>query len=171
MPEATTINCTDDEYLLNKYTCGICTDQIPNGEIISLKCNPSKHIFCYDCISDWYKEIKPKKHSGNYSTINICPICRKNGGFLPCIKNDTFIKGIHIFNNSGSSNNNNNNEIHICNAKLKTKEGYCTAKGNPKYGGLCGIHRIKDKPIIENSQLPQVDGSGTVFGANPNIIG
>ena len=165
MPEASKINCTDDEYLLKKYTCGICSDLIPNGEIIALKCNPSKHIYCYDCISDWYKEIKNKKHTGNYTTVNICPICRKNGGFLPCLKNDNFIKGIHIFNNIDV-------EIKLCNAKLKTKEGFCTAKGNPKYGGLCGIHRVKDKALaINNNNIVEVTNeNNNNFGNDPIII-
>ena len=83
----------------NKYLCNICSDPISKDKIISLKCNPDKHIFCYDCIKEWYCEISNKKkhkhHHENYTIITMCPICRCNGGLLPVYKNDIPIKGVN----------------------------------------------------------------------------
>ena len=38
----------------NNFTCNICSEVIPEKRVIGLKCNVKKHIFCYDCINDWY---------------------------------------------------------------------------------------------------------------------
>ena len=159
MPNAKLIQCSDEEYLSKKYLCNICTDEIPNGEIISLTCNPELHIFCYDCISDWYKEIKNKKFSGNYPIINICPVCRQSGGFLPCIKNDNYIKGIHIPTYTQQPPKV-KVEVHICNAYIKKKDKYCTIRGKPEYGGFCGYHKnnknnlsLEDSSNVEDSPV------------------
>jgi hypothetical protein len=117
-----------------KYTCNICTDEIKDDKIIGLNCDPLKHIFCYDCIFDWYKQIQisKKKYTVNYQTHNMCPICRKNGGLLPiCL--DKKIKGIHNMKLV--------NPIKVCGCKLLTSTGYCKTVGNEKYGGYCGKHK------------------------------
>ena len=80
------------------YICNICSDKITEN-IIALKCEPTKHIFCYDCILEWYSVLKKKKsaytYSNNYSIITMCPVCRNDGGLLPCCYGEKF-KGIHI---------------------------------------------------------------------------
>ena len=127
------------------YLCNICSENIDDDKIIGLKCSPDKHFFCYDCIFDWYKEIKNSiNNHNNYSHKNICPICRKNGGFLPIHSNYTPIKGINIFSkvNTPKSINiiNPDKKPHECGVKLKTKSGYCISTGKFKYGGFCGKH-------------------------------
>jgi Ring finger domain len=83
------------------YMCNICCEEFTSKKVV-LACNPS-HIFCYDCILDWYK-----KNSGVVSTSyngkseyedRKCPICRKDGGFLKIpseIGNQNKLPGIHI---------------------------------------------------------------------------
>lgn len=125
--------------------CNICLEDIENDKIVSLICHHS-HIFCYDCIFDWYKEIKNSVNNhNNYSHKNICPICRKNGGFLPIHNDYTPIKGINIFekvkvNTSKPIIINPNKEPNECGVKLKTKPGYCMSTSKIKYGGFCGKH-------------------------------
>ncbi len=87
--------------------CNICCEEItdPTHKVV-LACNP-KHIFCYDCIFEWYKKsIGSSTYSGSisYSVENgvndrKCPICRKDGGFLkipPNIVNQNKLPGIHM---------------------------------------------------------------------------
>ena len=129
----------------NKYLCNICSDPISKDKIISLKCNPDKHIFCYDCIKEWYCEISNKKkhkhHHENYTIITMCPICRCNGGLLPVYKNDIPIKGVNNMINIIPINIPSQKVLsHKCNAKFKTKEGYCQSLGKPMYNGFCGLH-------------------------------
>jgi len=124
--------------------CNICLEDIEDNKIVSLICHPS-HIFCYDCIFDWYKEIKNSiNNHNNYSHKNICPICRKNGGFLPIHSNYTPIKGINIFSKVNTSKSiniiNPDKKSYECGVKLKTKSGYCISTGKIKYGGFCGKH-------------------------------
>ena len=118
--------------------CNICSDIIENDKIIALGCDPSKHIFCYDCILDWYKELKINKKSEYNCISTMCPICRKNGGLLPMHDNYPFMQGIHLYNNLNHLNG-------ICGAKFSTKTGYCKKIGKPCYGGFCVTH-IKCKP-------------------------
>lgn len=121
--------------------CNICSEKINDNELIRLKCNPSKHFFCYTCILDWYKEVKKLKYT-NFYTQNMCPICRKNGGLLPLIDlNNTItvpIKGIHKIVKDNKTNN--KIKLPVCGFKLKTKDGFCQVIGKEKYSGLCGIH-------------------------------
>jgi hypothetical protein len=120
-----------------KHLCNICSDQIETDKVIALKCDPKKHIFCYDCIFEWYYQLNKKKNTSNYPTVNICPICRKKGGLLPVYGNKKPIKNINIMNNQ-----NQNILINICGAKLKTKNGaVCNKIGKTEYSGLCGIHK------------------------------
>ena len=132
-----------------KYNCNICSEEIKHDKIVGLKCNPTKHIFCHDCIFDWYKQTAMNKntHMGN-NEKNICPICRKNGGLLP-ICNNKFLKGITV-NLIENTENIVNNPIKLekicCNAKLLSKDGFCTAKGKSEFGGLCGKHVKKTPP-------------------------
>ena len=79
----------------NEYKCNICSEIIENDKIIGLRCNPEKHIFCYDCIFDWYNELKINKKFDYSATLNMCPICRKNGGLLPLYNGSIYITGIH----------------------------------------------------------------------------
>lgn len=65
---------------MNK-TCNICCEDIQESRLVTLKCNPN-HIFCYDCISDWYFELLKSKNV-IYHEKCTCPICKKFGGYLP----------------------------------------------------------------------------------------
>lgn len=134
MNEAKFINTENTEII---YKCNICSEDIENDQIIGLKCNPLKHIFCYECISEWYISLKGNKNYGNYTINNMCPICRKSGGLLP-LHNTPYIKGIHHYN---TKNTIKINELpKECGVKLKTKDGCCKSMGKSKYGGFCGIH-------------------------------
>ena len=151
MPEAViSINIQEDE---KEYICNICNDNISEN-IIGLKCNPHKHIFCHDCILDWFKEIKNKKHTGNYPTNNMCPVCRKNGGFLPCLENAIPIKGIHAeyVDPLKKIQITQKPEIKICGASYtKLKETIiCQCAGKPQYGGFCGRHKKFSTTIQDN---------------------
>jgi hypothetical protein len=135
----------------NSCLCNICAETIVSTNAVGLKCNPSKHIFCYECILDWYKELNKNKNFNNYSIKNMCPICRKNGGLLPVHTKFKSIKGIHdikevvlpvIIETSKSSipDINPDKLPNKCGAKLKTKNGYCESTGKSIYGGFCGRH-------------------------------
>jgi len=139
-----------------KYKCNICSDEIEPTKVIGLSCNPSKHIFCYDCIYDWYKELKKKKYGGNYTMLNMCPICRKNGGLLPLIEKISFIKGLHYISDSKKSEID-IDDNKICGYKLCSKNGFCQAKGNKLYAGLCGKHKSKKSlPNIEELNINEL---------------
>lgn len=120
----------------NEYKCNICSEIIENGKIVGLTCDPEKHIFCYDCIFDWYNELKINKKFDYSSTLNMCPICRKNGGLLPIYNNSICITGIH--------QNINVKKINICGAKFITKDGFCQFIGKEKYGGFCSKHMLTE---------------------------
>jgi hypothetical protein len=143
-----------------EYMCNICTDKIDNNEIIALECNPLKHIFCFDCISSWYKELKIHKRSGHqfYTSVEMCPICLKSGGALPnleSIKCNMILKNNKQCSYSGKKNYNglctkhwnksHNEEKNCCNAPLKKNGMNCLHEGKQIYGGFCGIHKkLKD---------------------------
>ena len=129
------------------FYCNICSEEVNETDLIRLKCNPTKHYFCYSCILDWYKEVKKLRYTNHY-IMNMCPICRKNGGFLPIIGLISPIKGIHATTQLTKKINNKN--IQKCGVKLKTKDGFCQVIGKPLYGGLCGIH-CKNKENTENT--------------------
>jgi hypothetical protein len=121
-----------------EYICNICVDKIENNNIIMLKCN-NKHIFCYDCIYDWYKQIL-KTDSCNYTIKTMCPICRKNGGKLPLKDDIIYNKLIHY----------NHPLKEYCEQILKNKNKCKNYKiTNSKY---CNIHKNCniDKNIINN---------------------
>lgn len=129
----------------NNILCNICADNIIDNNAVGLKCNPIKHVFCYECIYDWYKELKKNKYANNYTIKNMCPICRKNGGLLPTHPKYKSIVGIHniIVNNTEETKTldiNPHKLPHQCGVKLKTKDGYCVAYGKKMYGGFCGKH-------------------------------
>lgn len=138
--------------LNNNYICNICSDNIESNKIIGLGCNPLKHIFCYDCINDWYMELKKKKHHGNYTILNMCPICRKNGGLLPSISTIPFVKNLHYISNDVNIDTDTDTDK-ICGYKLCSKNGICNLKGNKLYGGLCGKHKLKKPEIIEDIDI------------------
>lgn len=131
--------------------CNICSETIELNDTIGLKCNPKKHIFCYECILDWYVQSNKNTSLGNYNMRNMCPICRKSGGLLPVHTKFKSIKGIHDFKENVNSLINETSKLNIldinpsklpktCGAKLKTKTGYCVNIGKQIYGGFCGIH-------------------------------
>ena len=132
MPNAKFIKFIDN----NNNTCSICSDEIAENKGISLSCNPSKHIFCYDCIFDWYYQLKTKPNVSNYNMARMCPVCRNDGGYLPIIEGFNYIRGIHY------------NKVSIpicfevkkCGYKLKNNNELCSKKGQEKYGGLCLVH-------------------------------
>jgi len=130
-----------------KYLCNICSEEIEEDKIIGLTCNPDKHIFCYDCIIEWYKQLKTKKNNNhNYNITNMCPICRNYGGLIPVYKDDEMIKGIHIITKPKINHQ-------LCGIKLLTKNTYCKFIGKPVYNNLCGVHAHLYKPdsnIISN---------------------
>ena len=80
----------------NNDKCNICMENDINNKMIMLKCN-SKHIFCYECIHDWYKQILnfTKTLCNNYKIKTMCPICRKNGGKIPMNNKFIYNKLIH----------------------------------------------------------------------------
>jgi len=124
--------------------CNICSEEIEENQEVKLVCDPSKHIFCIECITEWYKQIKRLKNVGNYYTLRMCPICRGYGGYLPFREGQIYIKGIH----KSLNQNHTKNEDKICNQKLKTKDGYCTAGGKIEFGGRCGKHKPPENPIV-----------------------
>lgn len=138
----------------NEYKCNICSDNIEEDKIIGLKCNPQKHIFCYDCIFDWFKVLKKKHGSAYYSTLNMCPICRKNGGLLPTCDGYDVIKNIHDLKSVKTKvvPINPKKLQHECGFKLLNGNGYCKLVG--RYEGLCGKH-ISKKDLLpkENSSI------------------
>ena len=159
-----------------KYICNICTEEIANDKVVSLACNPSKHIYCYDCIFDWYNQLKNKPNISNYETLKTCPICRKDGGYLPLYGNK-YIRGIHgtkcnhiVIENKCNYISNDNHKCSnighnryggfcyehkkiesLCNVKLTSKVGFCKNKANKKYNGCCHVHyKLVQVPVNTN---------------------
>ena len=92
-------NLTEDTFVVDsEKCCTICNDSFENetGDIITpLKCG---HKFHHSCIKEWY--LKNKKIVGNSKktsnhTMRSCPLCRKQGGYLPLKDGETPIKDIH----------------------------------------------------------------------------
>ncbi len=80
----------------NPYVCCICSEELPNDSTIGLSCNPNKHTFCKECITDWYSIIKKNKYmNSNYDKPRMCPVCREDGGLIPHSDQSGFIRGIH----------------------------------------------------------------------------
>jgi hypothetical protein len=123
-----------------EYICNICVEKIENNNIIMLKCN-NKHIFCYDCIYDWYKQIL-KTDSCNYTIKTMCPICRKNGGKLPLKDNIIYNKLIHYCNIINVNIN-----VNICGHILKNGINTCKKKSK---NGYCYLHKANNN-INENN--------------------
>ena len=135
----------------NKFICNICSDVIDNNKIIGLKCNVKKHVFCFDCINDWYIETKKNmvhNINSNYNFCRMCPICRKNGGYLPNLKKK-YVKEVHYSKNL-------DNIVQTCGYQLKNKE-YCMNLGQKCYNNLCKKHynmEVKKGNIkIENQEI------------------
>ena len=61
----------DNSLKKEEHSCKICNDIIVDDTIIGLYCDPSKHIFCYTCILDWYKTLKKQTHYGNFKQKRI----------------------------------------------------------------------------------------------------
>ncbi len=78
------------------FTCNICCEDIQEDRLVTLKCNP-KHIFCYDCIFDWFQSLTSPKKKYLKEDICMCPMCKKFGGYLPLMTPHTIkIMNIHI---------------------------------------------------------------------------
>lgn len=124
---------------MNIFFCNICSEEINKDNMVRLKCDPDKHYFCYSCILDWFKEVKKLRYTNHY-IANMCPICRKNGGFLPVNDGIVPIKGIHVIKTVNKNTKASVENVAKCGVKLKTKDGFCQCVGKEAYGGLCGIH-------------------------------
>ena len=142
----------------NACICCICSEEVSKENIIGLSCNPEKHIFCKECITDWYSEIKKKKYmNSNYDKQRMCPVCRQDGGLLPISEQIGFIRGIHYLlpmkkmkvskeeslsekNPNEEIINNNNSEKKYCNHPLKKKNCFCKNTAKDIYGGSCRLH-------------------------------
>ena len=139
----------------NNFICNICSEKIETNKIIGLKCNIKKHVFCFDCINDWYITTKKNYNNNyncNYNLIRMCPICRKNGGFLPNLNNN-YEKQIHYSKDL-------NNLVQTCSYKLKNKNEYCMNLGQPCYNNLCKKHHnieIKKIKKIENEENHDIE--------------
>lgn len=129
----------------HRYICNICTESIEPHKIIGLKCNYKKHTFCFDCINDWYLETKfniKSSYNNNYNVIRMCPICRKNGGYLPNLK-DKYCKDIHYKDKEFKK---------TCGYKLKNKDDYCLSIGHSHYD-----HKCKKHFDVENKKLSKLN--------------
>lgn len=160
----------------NKFICNICQCSIEQNKIIGLKCNIKKHVFCYDCIFDWYKEInnniKSYTFHNNYNIIKMCPICRKNGGFLPNLNYNTHpsIKKIHYNINHKSD------IIQTCGVKLNNNKDYCICVGKKIYNNMCKKHyenykknELINKILNQNNDINENNNSKIEIHNN-NII-
>ncbi len=91
--KAVFLNDLDYEF---PFVCCICSEELTNDSTIGLSCNPNKHTFCKECITDWYSVIKKNKYmNSNYDKPRMCPICREDGGLIPHQEQSGFIRGIH----------------------------------------------------------------------------
>ncbi len=81
------------------FLCNICAENIDDlSKKVVLKCNP-QHIFCYDCIFEWYfknKSYTSSSSSGNMYKYATCPICQKDGGFLTLPEGKAGIENVHF---------------------------------------------------------------------------
>ncbi len=120
--------------------CNICMENLNKDNIIGLKCNPEKHTFCLDCITDWFITIKNNKnHMVQYKTRE-CPICRESAGMIPLKEGCEYIKGIHLMPKKKKVKPVSENASECCGYQLKTRDGTCKNKGGKAYNGLCLIH-------------------------------
>ncbi len=131
-----------------KYCCNICDDIILNDTIIGLHCDPDKHIFCYQCILDWYYVLKKNTQYGNYQMVTMCPICKKNGGKLPICNNVIPVNGIHNMKRVKLPKS--FKPVIICGTFLKSDPSKkCSMYGHDKYGGKC--YRHKNQELSEDN--------------------
>jgi hypothetical protein len=138
----------DKSLISEEHSCKICNDIIVDDTIIGLLCNPSKHIFCYTCILDWYKTLKKQTSYGNYSNMNMCPICMKNGGKLPICDNVEYINGIHKIKPIKKVP-----VFPLCGTPLKSNPAKtCSLIG--RYNGKCCTHKaMADKVSIVETDV------------------
>lgn len=149
---------------MNTYVCNICSESIEENKIVRLKCNPTKHIFCYDCIYDWYKFLKKPLSFGNYTIKTMCPICRKNGGLLLLPDGKHFEQGIHV-NNLSDTDIDTDTSIKECGYKLKSSNNTCIVIGNTLYDGLCKTHfkiKIKENNATNNTKISPTSSTSTI---------
>ena len=135
---------TNDLPQLDLKQCNICMDFFDKKNITGLKCNPEKHTFCLDCITDWFITIKNNKnHFSQYKTRE-CPICRESAGAIPLKEGIEYIKGIHLIPKKKITKTVKAEIVQstseCCGHQLVTKNEKCKVKGKPCYNGLCGRH-------------------------------
>lgn len=157
---------------MNMNICNICSESIEENKVVQLKCNPTKHIFCYDCIYDWYKILKkPSTNFGNYTIKTMCPICRKNGGLLLLPNGKNFEIGIHKYDLIDDETEV-VTTIKLCGYKLKSSNNTCTIRGNVLCGGLCKRHfqiKIKEENNINNTATSPKSTINTNTATSPII--
>ncbi len=101
--------------LSTTFLCNICGDDFTDmSKKVILKCNPH-HIYCYDCIYDWYLKCSTSSNSSE-NKPHSCPICKKDGGFLNTVPNKPNIYNVHYGNSTTnySSQPYNHNSGEIC---------------------------------------------------------
>jgi hypothetical protein len=139
-----------------EYNCNICSEKIDDDKVIGLKCDPTKHIFCYDCILDWYMELSHSTNN-NYPIKNMCPICRKNGGLLPLLDESTFIKNIHYDSSKNKIVLNPNKKNGECGVLIPSSNLFCKCPGYEELSGFCKKHKkyheimLYEKKINKNN--------------------
>jgi len=127
----------DDVKEKEETICPTCLDPIDQDELIRLQCY---HAFHYDCAVSWYKIANKDPKN-----IRSCPLCRKDGGYLPLKIGEKPIKDIHYCEDeqikSVAKNLNtmvypwSNNQLtfYKCQAIIKSKK-------SPNYGKECKNH-------------------------------
>lgn len=82
--------CEKNECLNGALECPICFEELKMSNMTRLKCF---HAFDYDCILEWYKS------KANTKMARRCPVCRKNGGYLPIPYNTKHISDKNVYEN------------------------------------------------------------------------
>jgi len=141
------------EIIKSNKLCNICGDICENET--TLKCN-TEHVFCYVCIYDWFKHLMTANCTYSQYKKRMCPICKKDGGYLEYYP-------IYVYNNN----------IHIkketlCNTpSAKNPSKLCSKKG--LYNGKCYIHNKNNSMVCEESANIYLDNSNTYVMANSFI--
>ena len=134
-----------DENFNDEKLCLICYDKYDENHTkkdkmlpVKLKCG---HVFHYECI---YMTYKSKQTN---SKLRQCPLCRKDGGFLPLIPGQGPQKYIHLEYAKLKNNETINIELipGKCKYILKTgKNAGCQCKFGIKTDeGYCNMHYKK----------------------------
>lgn len=157
----------------NKHVCNICSEEIEKDKVIGLKCDPKKHVFCYDCIISWYIQVNSSSIN-NYPIKNMCPVCRKNGGLIPVYKDDKPLKNIN-YTSSYIKNNliimNPDKLPFECGIKFMTSNNFCKLKGNQDFSGFCKKHMKFHELYVQHQLLNNTsDSLNNTNNTNNSII-